>query len=334
MAGCTKAIYNYNISKMRTITISSKAQNFITTNLISILQKQHHSTQFVPEFQPIQTEDVQKLQYFVSDAKQMFVMTGAGISTESGIPDYRSEGVGLYARSTNRPVQYQDYVKSSTIRQRYWARNYVAWPRWSSTQPNQTHKTLADWENEGKIHWLVTQNVDSLHFKAGSKNLTELHGSTYRIMCLGCDNMFPRTQLQDMIAAENPNWSAASAEHAPDGDVALSPEQVAGFKVPNCNKCGGTLKPDITFFGDNVARDKVSFVFNKLEECDSVLVLGSSLQVYSGYRFLMRAAEQRKPIGIVNIGSTRADHLANVMVKAKCSDVLARIDCTDSIHWT
>lgn len=280
---------------------------------------------FVPDCEPVDQGDVDLLQSFIDNNRALFVMTGAGISTESGIPDYRSEGVGLYARSTNRPVQYQDFVKSEKIRQRYWARNFVGWPRFSSFPPNISHKILSDWEKKGLVHWLVTQNVDALHFKAGSHNVTELHGSSHRVMCLSCNFKMPRTQLQNLLTELNPSWHAESVDIAPDGDVQLTQKQIEGFKVPACPKCGGNLKPEIVFFGDNVPKDRVNFVFSRLDECEAVLVLGSSLEVFSGYRFVSKAFEQKKPIALVNIGNTRADNLANLKISAKCSEVLMKI---------
>ncbi|XP_035691922.1 NAD-dependent protein lipoamidase sirtuin-4, mitochondrial-like [Branchiostoma floridae] len=280
---------------------------------------------FVPVSDPADLQDVEELQDFVSTSKRLFVITGAGISTESGIPDYRSEGVGLYARSDNRPVQYADFLKSGAIRQRYWARNYVGWPKFSSFSPNISHETLSGWEAVGKLHWLVTQNVDSLHIKAGSRKVTELHGSAARVMCLSCPSVIPRTDMQTRIKHLNPLWHAESQEMAPDADVFLAPEQIAGFRVPECEKCGGILKPQIVFFGDNVPKPTVQYVHKMLEESDAMLVAGSSLQVYSAYRFVSAARDQKKPIAVLNIGPTRGDKLADLKVSARCGDVLPQI---------
>ncbi|XP_064612785.1 NAD-dependent protein lipoamidase sirtuin-4, mitochondrial-like isoform X2 [Liolophura sinensis] len=234
---------------------------------------------FIPAFAGHSAEDVAKLQEFVQASHRLFIITGAGLSTESGIPDYRSEGVGLYARSNHRPINYQDFLKSAKTRQRYWARNFTGWSRYSSFQPNLAHVTLSRWEAAGKSHWLVTQNVDGLHIKAGSVNLTELHGSLYRVVCLSCKSKMRRHKLQTILESLNPHWKKECVEIAPDGDVQLTQEQVEGFVVPPCAECGGILKPDIVFFGDNVAKATVQLLFNKLQESDSVLVLGSSLQI-------------------------------------------------------
>lgn len=280
---------------------------------------------FVPASSFIDGHLLQQLQAFVAHSKRLFVITGAGLSTESGIPDYRSEGVGLYARTDRRPMQHTEFVRSSKARQRYWARNYVGWPHFSSHKPNPAHLALRQWEEMGKIHWLVTQNVDALHSKAGHKKLTELHGCLHRVMCLGCGTVSTREELQMRFAAMNPDWGAQAGGVAPDGDVFLEDEQVLHFRVPSCNDCGGTLKPAVTFFGDSVNRGTVDLVHKRLSESDAVLVAGSSLQVYSGYRFLLAASDSKIPVAIVNIGPTRADHLAKLRVSARCGEVLSVI---------
>ncbi|XP_010879332.2 NAD-dependent protein lipoamidase sirtuin-4, mitochondrial [Esox lucius] len=280
---------------------------------------------FVPHSSTIDADALDRLQDFVSRATRLFVITGAGISTESGIPDYRSEGVGLYARTDRRPMQYAEYVRSAKSRQRYWARNYLGWPQFSSHQPNSGHLALRHWEEQGKIHWLVTQNVDALHSKAGHHRLTELHGCAHRVLCLGCGAVSPRADLQKRFTALNPDWGIQSGCVAPDGDVFIEDEQALHFRVPSCKDCGGILKPQVTFFGDTVDRRTVQFVHGRLVEADAVLVAGSSLQVYSGYRFLLAAAEQKTPVAILNIGPTRADHIAEVRVNARCGEVLTII---------
>ncbi|XP_021345500.1 NAD-dependent protein lipoamidase sirtuin-4, mitochondrial-like isoform X2 [Mizuhopecten yessoensis] len=198
-----------------------------------VQQREAHvvNNKFIPKAEPACDLDIYNLKNFLLTNNRILVLTGAGVSTESGIPDYRSEGVGLYARSDNRPVQYNDFVKSESIRQRYWARNYAGWSVFSSFLPNLCHKTLRRWEITGKVHWLVTQNVDALHIKAGSIKLTELHGSAHRVMCMSCDDKMSREQLQNLIGQHNPMWQAKSVDMAPDGDVQLTTEQVQGFKV-------------------------------------------------------------------------------------------------------
>nr|XP_056715801.1 NAD-dependent protein lipoamidase sirtuin-4, mitochondrial [Euleptes europaea] len=280
---------------------------------------------FVPASPPPEPLEVKKLQDFVSSSQRLFVITGAGISTESGIPDYRSEGVGLYARTDRRPIQHAEFLRSSRARQRYWARNFVGWPQFSSYQPNVAHLALKKWETLGKLHWLVTQNVDALHVKAGSQRLTELHGSTHRVLCLSCGDQTPRAELQERFEILNPTWRAEAHGVAPDGDVFLTDKQVQNFHVPSCNKCGGHLKPDVTFFGDTVSREKVDFVYQRLAESDSVLVAGSSLQVYSAYKFALAAHGRKLPIAIVNIGPTRSDHLVFLKLNSRCGELLPLI---------
>ncbi|XP_046880852.1 NAD-dependent protein lipoamidase sirtuin-4, mitochondrial [Hypomesus transpacificus] len=280
---------------------------------------------FVPASSTMDDHVLKQLQAFVSRSTRLFVITGAGLSTESGIPDYRSEGVGLYARTDRRPMQHAEFVRSAKSRQRYWARNYVGWPHFSSHKPNSAHLALRQWEERGKLHWLVTQNVDALHSKAGHKRLTELHGCTHRVVCLGCGAVSPREELQKRFETLNPEWGAKAGGAAPDGDVFLEDEQVLHFRVPSCEGCGGILKPEVTFFGDSVNRTTVDFVHKRLAESDAVLVAGSSLQVYSGYRFLLAANDMKIPVAIVNIGSTRADHLAELRLSARCGEVLSVI---------
>lgn len=277
---------------------------------------------FVPASRSIDPGDLERLQAFVSRAQRLFVITGAGLSTESGIPDYRSEGVGLYARTDRRPMQHAEFVRSAKSRQRYWARNFMGWPQFSSHCPNTAHLALRNWEAEGKVHWLVTQNVDALHSKAGHQRLTELHGCTHRVICLGCGDLSPREELQERFKAMNPSWAVQAGAVAPDGDVFLEDEQVLHFRVPSCQKCGGILKPEVTFFGDSVSRSTVQFVHDRLAECDALLVAGSSLQVYSAYRFMLAANERQLPVAILNIGTTRADHMAQLRVSARCGEVL------------
>ncbi|XP_071349942.1 NAD-dependent protein lipoamidase sirtuin-4, mitochondrial isoform X1 [Trachinotus anak] len=280
---------------------------------------------FVPTCSTTDAQLLNQLQHFVSRARRLFVISGAGLSTESGIPDYRSEGVGLYARTDRRPMQHAEFVRSAKSRQRYWARNFVGWPQFSSHQPNTAHKVLQRWEEKEKLHWLVTQNVDALHSKAGQKRLTELHGCAHRVLCLGCGAISAREELQKRFISLNPDWRVQAGAVAPDGDVFLEDEQVLHFRVPSCDDCGGILKPEVTFFGDTVGKGTVQFVHDRLAESDAVLVVGSSLQVYSGYRFLLAASDRKMPVAILNIGPTRADHLAELKVSGRCGEVLSVI---------
>ncbi|GIY14656.1 NAD-dependent protein lipoamidase sirtuin-4, mitochondrial [Caerostris extrusa] len=197
---------------------------------------------------------------------------------------------------------YKDFISKPEVRKRYWARNFAGWKLFSSAQPNNVHRFLALWEQKGNISWLVTQNVDRLHHKAGSRNITELHGTSYLVKCLGCSNQFSRNLFQITLRNLNSNFHVESTEIAPDADVHLDPKLAESFNVPSCENCGGILKPDVVFFGENVQKNKVFEIYKKVEESDAVLVLGSSLEVFSGYRFVLTASEQKKCIGIVNIG--------------------------------
>lgn len=288
--------------------------------------RQQSSTSFVPKHLPVKEEDIDKLDRLISVSRNILILTGAGISTESGIPDYRSEGVGLYARSTNRPVQYRDFLKSEGVRKRYWARNYVGWPRFSSFSPNLTHLSVCKLVNDiGIARCVVTQNVDGLHTKAKTKNVIELHGSAFRVVCLSCDFKIERHAFQSLLAQLNPDVKIIDQMMRPDGDVEMTQDQVEGFNIPSCPSCAGLLKPDIVFFGDNVPKDRVEEVRNEVKLCDTLLVLGSSLTVFSAYRIVLQAADLHKPIAIVNIGDTRGDQHALIKVSAKCGDVIPHL---------
>nr|CAB3266081.1 Sir2-b [Phallusia mammillata] len=280
---------------------------------------------FHPKAAPPSQTDISTIKTFVAHCKNMMVLSGAGLSTESGVPDYRSKGVGLYDRMNHKPMEHHEFVRSSASRKKYWARNYIGWKRLSSLKPNIAHTKLSQLEKDGKISWHVTQNVDSLCSKAGSKKLTELHGCVERVTCLSCRNISTRKELQKRFQENNSTWSANVLGFGPDADVFIKDEDVTNFHVPACLKCGGVLKPDVTFFGDNVPGHIVEFVYDKLQKSDGLLVVGSSLQVWSGYRFVSRASHCGIPIAIINIGATRADDITSVKVNALCTQVLKHI---------
>uniref|UniRef100_A0A1B6KFT4 Deacetylase sirtuin-type domain-containing protein n=1 Tax=Graphocephala atropunctata TaxID=36148 RepID=A0A1B6KFT4_9HEMI len=281
---------------------------------------------YVPKHNPVSQDHISTIKKFFNENKRVLVLTGAGVSTESGIPDYRSEGVGLFARSGTKPVQYQEFLKYPNIRQRYWARNFVGWPNFSAVAPNQNHEILKHLEDKHKVQRIITQNVDNLHGKAGSKRVIELHGTAFNVVCLSCDYTISRYEFQNILSDLNQEVVAAPQAIRPDGDIDLPQEFVEDFKTPACPKCGGVLKPDIVFFGDNVPKARVDAINEEVDRCDALLVLGSSLSTYSGYRIALRARERDKQVGIVNIGPTRADHLAHFIVNAKCSQVLLHCD--------
>ncbi|XP_039258325.2 NAD-dependent protein lipoamidase sirtuin-4, mitochondrial-like [Styela clava] len=280
---------------------------------------------FIPESEPLSEECADKLQQFINKSSRIFVLTGAGISTESGIPDYRSKGVGLYDRVNHRPMQHAEFISNKSGRQKYWARNYMGWQKFREHRPNVNHFLLADWEKQEKVYWTVTQNVDALHTAAGSQNLTELHGCLNRVLCLDCGEVSSRYELQTQLDELNKHWSVKSFGMGPDADMFLQDEDVRTFNIADCRSCGGRLKPDVVFFGDSVGRIKVERSFSILSSCDSMLVLGSSLFVWSGYRFIVRALELGIPTACVNIGPTRADDKLDLKINAKCSDILRRM---------
>jgi NAD-dependent SIR2 family protein deacetylase len=264
---------------------------------------------------------------FLANSRRLVVLTGAGCSTESGIPDYRSPG-GAWTR--HKPIYFSAFVRSEEVRRFYWARSYRGWPRFESARPNDAHRALAELEVRGGVHQLITQNVDDLHQEAGSRAVVQLHGRNRVVVCLDCGGEIPRADMQERLAELNAEWlrsapllNGEEADFAPDGDAALARELVGGFRVPECHRCGGVLKPAVVFFGESVPPDKVTYAMRRVDEADALLVVGSSLTVWSGFRFAKRAAERGIPIAIVNIGPTRADELATLKIEEKCGLVLS-----------
>lgn len=253
--------------------------------------------------------------------RRVLVLTGAGISTESGIPDYRSPESLARART---PVTYQAFTRSAAVRQRYWARSVVGWPSMRSREPNAGHLALAQLEAEHKVQALVTQNVDGLHHLAGSHTVIELHGALREVRCLECGVRSSRDGLQERLLRLNPTFQAEAAM-APDGDADLPQEQVDGFCLADCERCGGVLKPDVVFFGENVPPDRVARTRQLLDEAEVLLVLGSSLSVRSGYRLIEAAVHQGKPVAIVNDGETRGDPVATVRVTGRLGELLGAL---------
>ena len=246
--------------------------------------------------------------------KRVVALTGAGCSTESGIPDYR--GLGSKVRN---PVQYRPFLEDPLARQRYWARSMVGWPRFSAAAPNEGHRALAAMQRAGALGGLITQNVDGLHQAAGHERVIELHGCLAEVLCLQCGTIERRASVQERLLALNPGWTA-SADLAPDGDADLT--SVDGFVVPACANCGGMLKPNVVFFGESVPAATVHAAFGMLEAAEVLLVVGTSLTVYSGFRFVRRAAERGMPVAIVNMGPTRGDPLATLCVNAPAGRIL------------
>ncbi|WP_084464833.1 NAD-dependent protein deacetylase [Microtetraspora fusca] len=232
------------------------------------------------------------------------VLSGAGLSTESGIPDYRGES-GRKRRA--EPMTYQTFVGSAAARRRYWARSHLGWRHIARAAPNAGHRAVTGLQRRGLLAGIITQNVDGLHQSSGAENVIELHGSLDRVRCLGCGARTPRQALDDRLRAANPDWHAEVGAINPDGDAVLADDRVDAFQVVDCHGCGGVLKPDVIFFGENVPRPRVDDCYRLVERAGMVLVLGSSLTVMSGYRFVRHAAGRDIPIVIINRGSTRGD---------------------------
>ncbi|HEY4581382.1 MAG TPA: NAD-dependent protein deacetylase [Lysobacter sp.] len=251
----------------------------------------------------------------------MFVLTGAGTSTASGIPDYR-DATGGWKRPP--PVTYQAFTQDATARCRYWARSFAGWPRFDAAMPNAAHAALAAWQRGGRLSMLLTQNVDGLHQRAGSTGVLDLHGRLDTVRCLHCGERTPRARLQARLADANPAWTGAIAAFAPDGDADLERSDFDDYVVPDCLRCGGMLKPDVVFFGENVPRERVEAARGALLASDGLLVVGSSLMVYSGYRFARLAHEAGLSIATLTLGATRADDLATLALRADCSRFLPR----------
>lgn len=254
--------------------------------------------------------------------RRIVALTGAGISTESGIPDYRSPAAQARVR---RPIQGPEFVRSAALRQRYWARSMAGWERFRLAHPNDAHHALARLEAAGIVDGVITQNVDRLHHAAGSRAVIELHGALAETMCLACGEVEGRDDLQARMRALNPTWIDGPSPQAPDGDAELSDDVVARFVTPACRACGGVLKPKVVFFGDNVARPVVDSAFAKIASADALLVAGTSLAVFSGYRFLVRAAERGIPIAIVNRGPVRGEERATLKIEASTGEALAAL---------
>ncbi|NDD25688.1 MAG: NAD-dependent protein deacetylase [Actinobacteria bacterium] len=251
--------------------------------------------------------------------KKILALTGAGLSTDSGIPDYRGEG-----RVARHPMTYDTFMGSFQAQQKYWARSYVGWSRIAMAKPNPGHFSLAQAETTGMISALITQNVDGLHQQAGSRNVLDLHGRLDRVICLGCRKIIPRSEMDLLLEQLNPNIRKdPNVEFTPDGDAEVVGTE--SFQVPSCDICGGVYKPDVVFFGEAVPTDRVENAMAMLDRAQCLLVAGSSLTVNSGFRFAKLAQKAGKPIVIVNIGPTRADSLATAKIEANTSYALERL---------
>lgn len=257
----------------------------------------------------------------VLQGRRVAVLSGAGMSTDSGIPDYRGPD-----SPPSNPMTIRQFTSDVAFRQRYWARNHLGWRHMDQTMPNAGHRALAALQRAGIVSGVITQNVDLLHTKAGSTGVIDLHGSYARVVCLDCGHTMTRAALADLLEQANPGFAARAAALggiavAPDADAAVS--DTASFRIVDCPRCGGMLKPDIVYFGESVPKVRVDQAYSLVDSADALLVAGSSLTVYSGFRFVRHAAAKGMPVAIINRGPTRGDDLADVKIDNGCSPMLA-----------
>lgn len=263
-----------------------------------------------------------ELARLVRRARSVTVLTGAGVSTASGIPGYRDRD-GNWKHP--QPVQFGDFVARDPVRRRYWARSFAGWNRIVAATPNAAHSALAELEYAGVVDTVITQNVDGLHHRAGSVRVIDLHGRLDAVRCLDCGGDTRRHAWQERLLAANPGWRARVTRVNPDGDAEIADEDYESFRVPGCNACGGIVKPDVVFFGESVPKPRVELARRAVARAGALLVVGSSLMVFSGLRFVRQAIAAGKPVAILNRGRTRADDVAALKLDADCGDVLAEL---------
>lgn len=281
--------------------------------------------------QAVDADQLAQLADFLDRHRNVLVLTGAGLSTASGIPDYRDQdGV----RRGRAPIQGPDFRKYEAVQRRYWSRSMVGWPTLAQAAPNAAHYALAKLEAAGRIGPIITQNVDGLHQRAGTRQLIELHGNIHGVLCLQCRTIHPRAEIQQWLLEHNPELAASATsadadsvvpEVRPDGDAEVELAAMQRFHMPLCRHCGGTLQPDVIFFGDNIPPERTAAALALAEQADALLVVGSSLMVFSGFRFCKLAAAAGKPIAAINLGKTRADDLISLKLAASAADVLPRL---------
>lgn len=266
------------------------------------------------------TPHTDQLAGFLAGNESIVVLTGAGVSTGSGIPDYRDKN-GDWKHAN--PIQFQDFVKDVGYRKRYWARSYLGWQRFSKARPNAAHYALAGLEAAGKVDTLITQNVDRLHSEAGSRRVIDLHGDLGQVRCLECNSSQSRVDYQEALKDANPDWHAEVFRQKPDGDAELVGIGQDEFRVPDCAVCDGVVKPDVVMFGETVPRARVQQALAAVDRANALLVVGSSMMLFSGFRFARQAAAGNKPIAIINQGRTRADNMAELKIEADCGATLS-----------
>ncbi|GGE76038.1 NAD-dependent deacetylase [Massilia psychrophila] len=281
---------------------------------------------------PDEQGQVDQLTRFLAPLRRVLVLTGAGISTASGIPDYRGpDGI----RRGKAPIQGPEFRKFEAVRKRYWARSMVGYPALARAAPNPAHQAIAELQADARLGGLITQNVDGLHQRAGSHDVIELHGNIHGVVCLDCHAGFSRRFVQDLLEELNPGIPASGADigAAPDGDAHFEPDALARFHVPDCVHCGGTLKPNVVFFGDGVAPACTTQALAAMEAADALLVVGSSLMVFSGFRFCRMAAAMNKPIAAINLGITRADDLFSLKIDGSAERLLPALRAGQRRAW-
>lgn len=251
------------------------------------------------------------------------VVTGAGCSTASGIPDYRGPN-GAFTRG-HKPMTYQQFLRDAEGRRRYWARGHVGWARFSQARPNAAHVALAELERRGLVRGIITQNVDGLHQAAGSRCVIDLHGRLDHVVCLRCAAVESRASVHERLTQANPQLTTSSDTINPDGDTDIPDELLADFEMVSCLNCEGDIKPDVVYFGESVPVERVQQAYDWVDEADSLLVVGSSLTVYSGRRFLMHAHKTGKPIAIINAGPARGEELSHIRINADVCEVLSSL---------
>jgi NAD-dependent SIR2 family protein deacetylase len=270
----------------------------------------------------IDQDQAEALAQFLQRHPRTLVLTGAGLSTASGIPDYRDRDG---TRRGRLPIQGPEFRRSVEIQRRYWARSMVGWPIMARARPNDGHRALSRLEQHGSFGYLLTQNVDGLHQQAGSLAVLELHGNVHSVVCMHCKAQFPRAFVQTQLEEANPELAGVLATPLPDGDAAIDPDALVDVRLPACVHCGGALAPDVVFFGDGIPPPRTACALAQMEAADALLVVGSSLMVYSGFRFCRMAHEAGKPIAAVNLGRTRADHLLSLKIEESAERLLPRV---------
>jgi NAD-dependent SIR2 family protein deacetylase len=271
--------------------------------------------------------ELEVLADFIARHPRLFVLTGAGVSTDSGIPDYR-DAQGAWKRPP--PVTFQDFMGSAATRQRYWARSLIGWRTIGQARPGPAHEALNTLEAAGRVALLLTQNVDGLHQAAGSRQVIDLHGRIDTVCCMACARRWPRADWQQTLRQANPDWAVLQAPAAPDGDADLEGVDFSAMVVPSCPHCAaegrlGIVKPDVVFFGENAPRARVQAAFDALARSDAMLVVGSSLMVYSGLRFVQAAVAAGQPVAALNLGRTRADALLTLKVEQSVGPALQEL---------